>query len=71
MLRSDWITQAEEWEAKAREAYDTDNETWGEYCQMRAHACRSAADHAPESEATHEAEGGNRICARSWADRRL
>ena len=48
MTHNEWIDQAEEWERKAQEAYESGDESRGEMCEAKARACRIAADYGTE-----------------------
>jgi hypothetical protein len=43
-----WIEQAEDYERKARAAYDSGDENQGEMYEHQAQASRTAADYATE-----------------------
>ncbi len=50
MERSEWIAQAEDYERRAQEAYEKNNVALGDYYAQMAHACRTCAAYAPETE---------------------
>lgn len=51
MTRQEWLDQAEEWDRKAAAAAADGNETWAEYCDVKARACRYIAPLGVEDDA--------------------